>query len=267
MHRSFYWAVAAVALVGAPVLAGAGASKVAPGLEVAQTSAAPAESPVVSPVVSAVVVELFTSQGCDSCPPAEALLRELAEEDGIVALEFHIDYWDYIGWPDPFSSPELTARQRSYSKDLRLRYVYTPQMVVDGRYDVVGSRRAEVRAAITKAAARRKAVDVRLLGEDGGKAVIPAGHSPEGGATVWLAVYDDLHETRVLRGENAGRTLENRNVVREFVELGTWTGERMEIPLDLAGALARGRTGCAVLVQQGETGPIIGAVSMPFASL
>ncbi len=96
MHRSFYWAVAAVALVGAPVLAGAGASKVAPGLEVAQASAAPAESAVVSavvsPVVSAVVVELFTSQGCDSCPPAEALLRELAEEDGIVALEHHIDY-------------------------------------------------------------------------------------------------------------------------------------------------------------------------------
>ena len=245
MHRGFLLAVAAVFVVGAPVFASA------------------AESPAESPVV----VELFTSQGCESCPPAEALLRELAEEDGVIALEHHIDYWDYIGWPDPFALPELTARQRSYAEDLRLRYVYTPQMVVDGRYDVVGSRRAEVRAAIEKAAAQRKALDVRILDENGGKVIIPAGHSPEGGATVWLAVYDDLHETRVLRGENAGRTLENRNVVREFVELGTWTGERMEIPLDLAGARARGPAGCAVLVQQGRTGPIIGAAAMPLTPL
>jgi hypothetical protein len=211
-----------------------------------------------------VVVELFTSQGCNSCPPAEAFLAELADEEGILALEMHVDYWDYIGWKDPFGSAFLTARQQSYAGDLRQRYVYTPQMVIDGRKHVTGSHRGKVRAAIADRRAERQTVlNVRILNQDGGKVVIPAGHSPDEGATVWLAVYDGLHETKVPSGENAGRTLKNRNVVRELVRLGTWTGERLEIPIDLAGAMERGRSGCAVLVQQGQTGPILGAAEVP----
>jgi hypothetical protein len=212
-----------------------------------------------------VVVELFTSQGCSSCPPAEAFLNELADEDGIIALELHVDYWDYIGWPDPFASPHITQRQRDYARELELRYVYTPQMVVDGRHNVVGSHRQQVRAAIGQATLRGKPLAVEFSDEDGGMIIIPEGRPPAGGATVWLAIYDGVHETDVERGENKGQKLKNRNVVRELEELAVWTGERLEIPVDLARVAALGRAGCAILVQQGRTGPIIGAAAMPLA--
>ncbi len=212
-----------------------------------------------------VVVELFTSQGCSSCPPAEAFLNELADEDGIIALELHVDYWDYIGWPDPFASPHITQRQRDYARELKLRYVYTPQMVIDGRHNVVGSHRQQVRAAIGQATLRGKTLAVSFSDKGGGMIIIPEGRPPAGGATVWLAIYDGVHETDVERGENRGQKLTNRNVVRELEELAVWTGERLEIPVDLARGAALGRAGCAILVQQGRTGPIIGAAAMPLA--
>ncbi len=210
-----------------------------------------------------VVVELFTSQGCSSCPPADAFLGELAQQPGVIALAMHVDYWDYIGWKDPFASPKLTARQRGYERSLRLRYVYTPQMVIDGRTDVVGLHRNKVLGAIEKAAKARKGLKVRFSRDDGGKIVIPAGHAPDDGATVWLAIFDSSHETEVPRGENAGRKLRNYNVVRKMVPIGTWRGEAMEIPFDMAAAAASGQDGCAVIVQQGKTGIVLGAAQMP----
>jgi hypothetical protein len=242
---------AALAVATGISLAGAGMTPSAPAFAESDAAMAP------------VVVELFTSQGCNSCPPAEAFLNELADEEGVIALEMHVDYWDYIGWADPFASPEITQRQRDYAGALALRYVYTPQMVIDGRHNVVGSHREEVREAIGQATLRGKPLAVEFTEEDGGKIVIPAGHSPDGGATVWLAIYDGLHETEVTRGENRGKTLKNRHVVRELEELAVWTGDRLEIPLDLARVAALGRAGCAILVQQGRTGPIIGAAAMP----
>ena len=212
-----------------------------------------------------VVIELFTSQGCSSCPPAEALLNKLADEPNIIALELHVDYWDYIGWADPYALPQLTERQRSYARNLQERYVFTPQMIIDGHDSVVGSRQSDVAAAILRSESRGKPVAVELRDEGGGKIVIPAGDSPAGGATVWLVTYDDQIETDVTRGENAGRTLHNRHVVREMEPIGQWTGEAMEIPVSLAEAVARGRAGCAVLLQQGRTGPIIGAAQMRLA--
>jgi hypothetical protein len=214
-----------------------------------------------------VVVELFTSQGCNSCPPADEFLGELAERPGIIALSLHVDYWDYIGWKDPYASPQATARQRGYVEGLGLRYVYTPQMVIDGRVDVAGLRRNDVLRAIEKAAVGRKALQVRFERADGGKIVVPAGHAPEGGAAVWLAVYDRSHETNVPRGENAGRKLHNYNVVRELSRIGTWRGARMEIPFDMAAAAVQGRDGCAVIVQQGPTGPVLGAAAIQLETL
>lgn len=252
MHEPLRRAAAGVVFLAVAVFAGAN------GIPSAQVRAESAATPPV-------VVELFTSQGCSSCPPAEALLNELADEDGIIALEMHVDYWDYIGWADPFASPQITQRQRDYASQLELRYVYTPQMVIDGRYNAVGSRRQEVRAAIDEAAARGKPLLLEYVEDDGYKLVIPAGSSPDGGATVWLAVFDGLHKTDVERGENSGRTLINRNVVRELVELAVWTGERLEIPVDPEQMAARGRAGCAVLVQQGRTGPILGAAAVMVA--
>ena len=241
-------------LTAIAVLLGLGAATLAPATaQVGMATSAP------------VVVELYTSQGCSSCPPADALLEELAAEPGVIALSLHVDYWDYIGWKDPYASRANTKRQQGYARDLHSRYVYTPQVLVDGRVHVVGSSREKVRRAIDRAAKRGKPLDVRILRDDGDRIVIPAGHAPDDGATIWLAIYDAVHETRVAVGENRGRKLRNANVVRELVALGTWTGEAMVIPLDLKNAVALGREGCAVLVQQGQTGPILGAAKMRFA--
>ncbi len=214
-----------------------------------------------------VVVELFTSQGCSSCPPADVLLDELAGRPGVVALSLHVDYWDYIGWKDPYASPQYTARQQRYAEALNLRYVYTPQIVVDGRANVVGSHRAEVLEAIAAAAKRDRPIDITFSTSNGGTVIIPEGPAPDEGATVWLAVYDREHVTEIKRGENAGRELRNANVVRSFERLGTWTGARLEIPLDLAGARARGRDGCAVIVQRGRAGPVLAAAAMSLDTL
>ncbi len=206
-----------------------------------------------------VVVELYTSQGCSSCPPADAFLGELAMWPGVIALAFHVDYWDYIGWKDPFAQPAYTQRQKSYQRSFASRYVYTPQMVIDGRDHAVGSRRGEVEDKIAEARARKKAVTVGFDAVDGGRVVIPAGPAPRGGADVWLVVYDEAHETEVARGENSGRTLKDFNVVRELQHLGYWTGEALTLPLALDDAAARGRSGCAVIVQHRETKEVLGA--------
>ncbi len=215
----------------------------------------------------AVVVELFTSQGCSSCPPADALLEELAERADVIALSLHVDYWDYIGWKDPYGSPRNTERQRAYAETLGLRYIYTPQMVIDGRYNIVGSRRNEVLAKLDASLERPKPVAVDFVSGDGGKVVISQGHAPDRGATIWLAIFDEGHDTQVKRGENAGLRIRNVNVVRRLERLGTWMGQRLEIPLNLDDAVARGNFGCAVLVQQGRNGPIIGAGLMRLDNL
>ena len=211
---------------------------------------------------SPVVVELFTSQGCSSCPPADDLLSELAGQPGVVALSLHVDYWDYIGWKDPYASPQYTARQQRYVEALNLRYVYTPQIVVDGRANVVGSQRTEVIEAIEAAAKRDRPIGITFGTSNGGTVIIPEGHAPSEGATVWLAIYDREHVTEIKRGENAGRKLHNANVVRSFERLGTWTGARLDIPLYLSDARARGRDGCAVIVQRGRAGPVLAAAAM-----
>jgi hypothetical protein len=225
---------------------------------VAGIGKAKSEEVAVSP--SPVVVELFTSQGCSSCPPADALLGELAQRPDIVALALHVDYWDYIGWKDPFASPTLTKRQRDYADALGLRMVYTPQMVVDGRIDVVGSHRSEVESAIVESAAKPKlAVRIEDDGRGGHRVVIPAGDSGEE-ATVWFAVLDSKQETRVGRGENGGRTLKEFNIVREWRRIGSWNGRAITLPLEAAAG--EDRNACAVIVQSGATGPILGAAFM-----
>jgi hypothetical protein len=206
-----------------------------------------------------VVVELFTSQGCSSCPPADALLTELADDPDLLALSFHVDYWDYIGWEDPFAAAEYTQRQRDYVDGLGLRYVYTPQMVIDGRHNVVGSNRTGVMDAIEKAAQASSPLTVTLDDVAGGTVRLSAGDAPAEGATVWLVGFDDGHDTAITQGENGGRSIHNSNVVRALTKLGAWSGAAASFPVDLAKAKAAGRGGCAVLVQQGRGGPILGA--------
>src|SRR5262245_38547331 len=180
-----------------------------------------------------VVVELFTSQGCNSCPPADALLGELAQRPDLVALAFHVDYWNYIGWQDPFSSPEATQRQRDYASSLGLGSVYTPQMVIDGSFDAVGSDRTRVNQAIAAASQHSKIPVAIAANPTGGWLVTLPAAAVDQAATVWLALYDRQHVTSVRRGENAGATLTDYNIVREFRRIGRWDGAKLDLPLDL----------------------------------
>ncbi len=211
------------------------------------------------------VVELFTSQGCSSCPPADALLGELARRDDVIALSFHVDYWNYIGWRDPFSDPKWSSRQRAYGAALKRRYVYTPQIVVDGAAEAVGSKRARVVELIEAALGGKKiAVAVSHLDRDTVRIRVPADPGYTGAdATVWLVFYDDELTTAVSSGENDGSTLTNTKVVRSMARLGVWRGAAVEWTLPLEAVGGKGRDGCAILVQAGGgNGPIIGAVAL-----
>jgi hypothetical protein len=202
-----------------------------------------------------VVVELFTSQGCNSCPPADAYLTELTRQPGIIALAYHVDYWNQLGWKDPFSNPASTARQRAYARALGLKTIYTPQMVINGRYDTVGSDRSQVAAAIAVAAADNAAIPLSLTLEGDALAVQIGAGTGQGRA--WLVSYDLRHETRVRAGENAGRTLVNMNIVHGLEELGSWSGA----PLTFRRDPPPPDTGVAVLLQSAD-GAIHGAAAI-----
>ncbi len=212
-----------------------------------------------------VVIELFTSQGCSSCPPADEYLADLATHRDVVALAYHIDYWDYIGWKDPFADPAFTARQRVYGRSLRKRTIYKPQIVVDGEVDAVGSRRWEVDGLIEQRLranqAERLSVPVHLVRDGGGLTVdVPDAGIP-GPADLMLVAYDGRHVTEVRRGENGGRTLVDVNVVRVLRKIGTFAGEGATLTVP-DGPWSDRDGGAAVLLQARHHGPIWGAASV-----
>ena len=202
-----------------------------------------------------VVVELFTSQGCYSCPPADVIAGELAERDDVLPLSFHVTYWDRLGWPDTLGLPEGTERQERYAGYFRSGRVYTPQMVVHGRIDVVGSQRGRVMKALE--IMRDNLPDGPVLEFRDSQLAIGAGAADP--STVWLAAYDDVHEVMIERGENAGKTLRYYNSVRELTELATFVGEPLDIDLPLARLRDEGRAGVAVLVQRKSDGAMLSA--------
>jgi hypothetical protein len=192
------------------------------------------------------VVELFTSQGCSSCPPADAFLGALATRPDVVALAFHISYWDKLGWPDPFASEQATQRQSAYARALERRNVYTPQMLIGGRRDVIGSRIAEVENALAQAKGEEPLASLRLEpgSRPGRLRVVVSDAKQPLAAALWLARYDRRHETKVARGENAGRMLTEFNVVRGVVRIGDWQGQAIDLECDDPGT-----DGLAVLLQ------------------
>ena len=218
---------------------------------------------------SPTVVELFTSQGCSSCPPADAYLGELARRDDLIALSFHVDYWDYIGWKDTFALPQSTVRQRRHGKFLAARYVYTPEMVIDGIVDVVGSRIEDVEKTIAEARrATRNVLPVALVASTRDRATIGIGAgSGMSSADVWLIEFDAKRTVDVLHGENSGRRLTYHNVVRNIRKVGRWRGDAVEIPVDLAPMREAGRDGCVVIVQKEGGGPVFGAAQFRLASV
>lgn len=209
---------------------------------------------------SLAVVELYTSQGCSSCPPADRLLGELAKRDDVLALSFHVDYWDYIGWKDPFALPESSSRQRAYAQHFGERYVYTPAMVVQGLAQISGARPATVRRMIETAHGEAMPAAVTLVREGDGVSVRIAEGMAEGPADVYLALFDARHTTNIRRGENGGRALTYTNVVRSLRKIGTWDGAATTIAVPADG-MAEGEH-CAVIVQTGGHGRIVGAARL-----
>ena len=180
-----------------------------------------------------IVVELFTSQGCSSCPPADAFLHELAKRPDVVALSLHVDYWDYIGWKDVFASPEFTRRQHSYAHVGGRRSVYTPQMIIQGQEHVVGAHPKDVEALIRHYQAVPPEVRMQLE-RKGAVLVIRAEAARPAPMLVQLVRYSPHQEVKIRRGENAGHSYDYANVVRELKQLAKWDGRaplRLEVPV------------------------------------
>lgn len=207
------------------------------------------------------VIELFTSQGCSSCPPADALLGELADRDDVVALSLPVDYWDYLGWKDSFGSPQHSARQKSYALTRGDRAVYTPQIVINGKAHIVGSDRAQLRSALKRAS--NQTMEVGLdVGPDVIEIKIPekAGKARKG--VVWLASISDAEPVEIGRGENAGRRVVYYNVVTRLTRVGEWRGDAATITVNRRDVWSKEANGCAVIIQEDlhdGAGPIIGA--------
>ncbi len=205
------------------------------------------------------VLELFTSEGCSSCPPSEVIVNELARRPDVLALSFHVDYWDGLGWRDRYSLASATERQRGYARTLRLSSVYTPQAVVDGSRDMVGSQRRAVTEAVS---ARREGVATDVSISGGTIQVHVGAGSDATSADVLLVGYLREVTTAIGRGENSGRTLTESNIVLSMSVLGSWNGRSHEFELGV-GKLPKNTTDIAVLVQSAGQGAILGAAACP----
>lgn len=213
------------------------------------------------------VVELFTSQGCSSCPPADRLAEDLVKNnsDDTLTVLMPVDYWDYLGWKDTLASPVHSQRQRAYANQRGDRSVYTPQMVINGEEHVVGSREGEVRAALARTQPFTSKVDLKIT-----DMVVEAkvdGLLPEGAemATVYFLKIQDEAMVDIGRGENAGRKIKYVNVVRNIQPLGMWSGGAETFRMPKSKLMLKGDARCAILVQvEGPDGPgeIIGAAVM-----
>lgn len=211
------------------------------------------------------MVELFTSQGCSSCPPADAILAELAGRRDVVAIAYHVTYWDHLGWKDPFATRWGTERQGRYVRVLGLRNRYTPQMVVDGAMDVVGSRREAVAGALRasrEAAAGRIEIALSRDPAKGALRIHVSRRPSEKVAELLLIRYAGSRETKVLRGENGGRTLRNTHIAREIRHIASWAGTPLNLLVPVAEDPGDDHGGYAVLLQDRASGRIIGAAKL-----
>lgn len=218
----------------------------------------------VSAADTPVVVELFTSQGCSSCPPADKVLADLAQREDVIALSWAVDYWDYLGWKDIFASRAHTLRQRAYNESFGRQIVYTPQMVVDGETQLIGSRRNEAMEAIKKHKDEGASkVDVKINKDaDGHLKVSLSDADMAEEAIVRLVWFDNKKVVDVGRGENRGRQLSYSNIVRGSQVLGRFSGQATAFELRLEDAMAMGCDGVVVIVQRDPAGPVLGAAKL-----
>ncbi|MBB6092413.1 hypothetical protein HNQ60_001259 [Povalibacter uvarum] len=215
-------------------------------------------APCVSSGATPVVVELFTSQGCSSCPPADQLLGELARRPGIIALAYHVDYWDEPGWKDRFSIPAAAQRQRGYTRRLSRAGPFTPQAVVSGDTSLVGSNRT----AMNEALAQQRDSLMMRLSRSGNNLIVELPERWRETLDVYLVSYLDAAVTHPARGENARRELKEFNIVRSFSRLGKWNGTPQQMKAPLA-SLPADATSVVVLLQRQKQGAIAGAATLP----
>jgi hypothetical protein len=222
-------------------------------------SAASAQSATTSDGQRAVVVELYTSQGCSSCPPADAVLSRLATRDDVIALALHVDYWDYIGWADEFASPSYTMRQKAYAAANGARTIYTPQVIVDGTDQLVGAREAQLSQLISQHAAGASPVQLDLRREGSVLHIRADATTPlRQGALVQLVRYRPSETVSIERGENAGMTFEYNNIVESWTSVAEWDGKG---PIDLEAPM-EGSSPAVVIVQEPGPGAILAAARL-----
>jgi hypothetical protein len=215
------------------------------------------------------LLELFTSQGCSSCPAADKLLGELAADPSLIALSLPIDYWDYLGWKDTLASPGDSARQRGYAHARGDRQVYTPQMVVNGATHALGSDRAAVERAIVQTDQKSGAMTLPVLLSKGAgdlNVQVESAENEHAAGEVWLCPLAKSVSVEIGRGENHGRTITYHNVVRGWIKLGDWTGAKTDWTVPLSQIQANDIDAAAVMVQEGthdKPGTVLGAAYIP----
>ena len=215
-----------------------------------------------SPAHTVALLELYTSEGCNSCPPADRWLRELPQKFGaeqLVALSLHVDYWDYIGWEDEFAESAFTERQKMYARAAGARTIYTPQMIVGGMEHLVGVRPEELSALIGQHLATPLPVAVRLSRSDGSLLIDASAERPlERPAVVQLVRYLPSETVEITRGENAGQRVTYANIVQDWTDVGVWDGAA---PLSLRETIS-GSSPAVVIVQEVGAGRILGAARL-----
>jgi hypothetical protein len=203
-----------------------------------------------------VLVELFTSQGCSSCPPADTLAGELAQDPRLIVLSFNVEYWDYLGWRDTLAKPEFSQRQYDYARSRGDGKVYTPQMVINGAHHVVGSNKDDVFALIDKA--RNLPAHVKLSVTDNEISAEVAQFMPIGEATLWLMAVVKETKQEITRGENAGKSITYHNVVCNMVPAAMWRGEALKASWMKNAVMPRNASSCVAILQRDKTGPVLG---------
>ena len=204
-----------------------------------------------------VVVELYTSQGCSSCPPADEMLHDLAGRDGVIALALHVDYWDYIGWADSFADPAYTARQQRYGAAAGHRTIYTPQFIIGGLDHVVGAKAMDVADAIRANAARPSGVTLQIS-RSGNRLQISGAAAQRAAMVVQVVRYTPQESVDIHRGENAGERITYANIVNDWRAVGEWDGRA---PLDMQANVA-GNAPIVVIVQERGPGRILAAAQL-----
>ncbi len=204
-----------------------------------------------------VVVELYTSQGCSSCPPADEILHKLAKRDDVIPLALHVDYWDYIGWKDSFADPAYTKRQHAYARALGERSVYTPQMIIAGSDHVIGAKAMDVTDKIRIYGAQPTGVSVQMV-RSGDNVIIKGTAQSRQKMVVHLVRYSPSNRVAIRRGENAGRTLDYTNVVTEWKTVAKWDG-RDALSLTQK---ASGSEPVVVIIQREGLGPVMAAAQL-----